>query len=88
MGAHEGLDDRIVRDPEIMVGKPTVRGTRLTVEFILAWLAENPNVDELVDTYDRLTRDDVRACLAFAERQVRRAFKPPWKERSTAPSSQ
>lgn len=65
---HEHLDyhERIVTDPEIMVGKPTVKGTRIPVELVLKHLAHNPDLNELFAAYPRLTVDDVKACLAYA----------------------
>ena len=60
--------DRIVQDPEIMVGKPTVRGTRITVEAVLDHLAANPDLDDLFASYPRLTMEDLKAILAYAER--------------------
>lgn len=63
--------DRIVLDPEIMLGKPTVRGTRITVEAVLAHLAANPDLDDLFAAYPRLTMDDLKAVLAYAETRVR-----------------
>jgi uncharacterized protein (DUF433 family) len=59
--------DRIVVDPEILVGKPIVRGTRIPVELVLAHLAENPDVTELFEAFPHLTIEDVKACLAYAE---------------------
>lgn len=44
-------DDRIVEDPEIMVGKPVIKGTRIPVELVLGHLAANPNLDELFAAY-------------------------------------
>ena len=64
--------DRIVQDPEIMVGKPTVRGTRITVEAVLAHLAANPDLNDLFGAYPRLTMEDLKAILAYAEERVRR----------------
>ncbi|HXK34288.1 MAG TPA: DUF433 domain-containing protein [Dehalococcoidia bacterium] len=61
---------RIVVDPDVLVGKPVVRGTRIPVELVLKHLAENPDVDELLAAYPRLTIDDVRACLAYAQSLV------------------
>ena len=58
-------------DPEVMVGKPVVKGTRITVEAVLAHLADNPNMDDVLAAYPRLTLDDVRACLDYASRTVR-----------------
>ena len=63
--------ERIVTDPAILVGKPAVKGTRIAVETVLAHLAENPDVQELIAAFPRLTIEDVKACLAFAEEQVR-----------------
>ena len=62
---HDNLE-RIVQDPNILVGKPTVRGTRIPVELVLAKLAANPNLDELFADYPRLTVEDVKACLDYA----------------------
>jgi len=64
--------DRIVMDPEILVGKPTVRGTRISVELVLKRLSQDLDLDGLFTSYPRLTREDVQACLEFAESKVRR----------------
>ena len=58
--------DHIVRDPDILVGKPVVKGTRIPVELILAKLAQNPDLGELFADYPRFTVDDVKACLEYA----------------------
>lgn len=58
--------DRIVQDPAILVGKPVVRGTRISVEVVLEYLAHNPDLGELFADYPRLTIDDVKACLEYA----------------------
>lgn len=65
------LADRIVNDPEILLGKPTVRGTRIPVELVLEHLAYNPDLTDLFAAYPRLTVDDVKACIAYASRAVR-----------------
>ena len=62
---------RITADPAVMMGKPIVRGTRLTVEHILDELAGGLTVDELVTSHPRLTREDIQAALAFAAESVR-----------------
>ena len=67
---HTAYDDRIVIDPEILVGKPTIKGTRIPVELVLEYLECNPNFDDLFADYPRLTMDDVKACLAFAREYV------------------
>lgn len=60
------LLDRIVIDPKVMVGKPVIRGTRLTVQYILGLLAQGATEDEILEEYDGVTRDDILACLLFA----------------------
>ena len=62
--------DRIIADPEIMVGKPVVKGTRIPVELVLAHLAENPDLEDLFAAYPRLKLDDVKACLQYAHAAV------------------
>ena len=64
------LLDRIVLNPRVMVGKPIIRGTRLTVEYILNLLAHGTNVVEILDEYDGLTQEDIQACLLFAARSL------------------
>jgi uncharacterized protein (DUF433 family) len=60
------LLDRIVVNPRVMVGKPIVRGTRLTVEYILNLMAHGATESEILAEYDGLTRADLQACLLFA----------------------
>jgi uncharacterized protein (DUF433 family) len=62
--------ERIVQDPAILVGKPTVRGTRIPVELVLAKLANNPDLEELLTDYPSLTVEDVKACLQYASSLV------------------
>ena len=64
------LLERIVCDPKIMVGKPVIRGTRLTVEFMLNLLAHGASVEEILEEYQGLTREDVQACLLFASQSL------------------
>ncbi|MBV9688970.1 MAG: DUF433 domain-containing protein [Ktedonobacteraceae bacterium] len=59
--------ERIIIDPKIMVGKPVVKGTRVLVEVVLERLAENLDVKTLFEDYPRLTEEDVKACLTYAE---------------------
>ena len=58
--------ERIISDPAILVGKPTIKGTRISVELILEHLATNPDLAALFVDYPQLTIDDVRAALAYA----------------------
>ena len=62
--------DRIIVDPEIMVGKPVIRGTRIPVELVLTRLSQDLDSDTLMEAYPRLTTEDVKACLAYAGLQV------------------
>ncbi len=62
---------RITATPNVMMGKPVVRGTRLTVEHILEELAGGLGLDDLIASHPRLTVEDVQAVLAFAAQSVR-----------------
>lgn len=61
----------IISDPEIMIGKPVVRGTRITVELILDKLAAGETVEQLLEAHPRLTREGVQAALAYAAETLR-----------------
>ncbi len=65
--ADEELLARIVVNPRVMVGKPVIRGTRLTVECILNALGHGMSFDEILVEYPRLSREDIYACLLFAK---------------------
>ena len=58
---------RIELDPNVMLGKPVVKGTRIPVELVLRKLGEGATMDDLRDAYPRLMPEDVSACLAYAE---------------------
>jgi uncharacterized protein (DUF433 family)/predicted RNase H-like HicB family nuclease len=60
------LSDHIVVDPEVRFGRPTVRGTRITVTEVLSYLASGLSPQQITTTYPALTEADVLACLAFA----------------------
>jgi len=57
---------QIVSDPAVMMGKPVVAGTRITVELILESLAAGESVDQVLEAHPRLTREAIQAALAFA----------------------
>lgn len=63
--------ERISQDPEVMVGKPVIRGTRIPVEVILDWLSGNLDFAEFYLAYPDLSDDDVKAALAYARDAVR-----------------
>jgi uncharacterized protein (DUF433 family) len=60
------LLERIIVNPRIMVGKPVIKGTRLTVEYILNLLAHGATEAEILDEYKGLAHEDIQACLLFA----------------------
>jgi uncharacterized protein (DUF433 family) len=64
------LLNRITTNSEVMIGKPVVRGTRLTVEYILNLLAHGASIAEILEEYDGLEEADIRACLLFAAQSL------------------
>lgn len=62
--------DHIVIDLDILVGKPVVRGTRIPVELVLKRLAQDLDPQTLFEAYPRLTPEDVKACLEYAQTLV------------------
>jgi uncharacterized protein (DUF433 family) len=64
-------DELIHADPSIMMGKPVIRGTRITVEQILEKLAAGETVQQLLEAHPHLTEAGIRAALAFAARSMR-----------------
>ena len=58
--------DRIEINPKVLVGKPVVRGTRISVELILEMIAAGVSEAEILDNYPGLTAQDIRACVAYA----------------------
>ena len=67
---NDELLSRIVANSEIMVGKPVIKGTRLTVEYILNLLAHGVSNAEILQEYDGLEEADIRACLLFASQSL------------------
>jgi uncharacterized protein (DUF433 family) len=64
-------EDRITADPKILVGKPIVRGTRLSVEFIIDLLASRWTEQQILDNYPILVPEDIEACLHYANELVK-----------------
>lgn len=73
----EQLLERIVVDSKVMVGKPVIKGTRLTVEFILNILAHGGTISEILEEYKGLTKEDIQACLLFATKSLTNTFFMP-----------
>ena len=59
-------NERIEVNPKVMLGKPVIRGTRITVELILRKLGEGTTEAQLLDAYPRLTAEDIRAAMSYA----------------------
>jgi uncharacterized protein (DUF433 family) len=74
---------RIASDPKVMVGKPVVAGTRITVECILEHLAAGYTVGELLEQYPRLEADDVQAALLYSGTTVRSLWRKKRLKRRT-----
>ena len=62
--------ERITIDPAVMMGKPVIRGTRITVELILGKLAEGASETDLLEDYPHLTAEDIRAAVAYGAASV------------------
>jgi len=69
--------ERIAIDPSVRFGKPCVRGTRISVGDVLEYLASGMSEDEILSDFPQLTRDDIRACLAYAAERERRTLSTP-----------
>ena len=68
------LLERITLNPKVMVGKPVIKGTRLTVEYILNMLAHGTTVGTTMEEYAGLTQEDIQACLLFATKSLESAI--------------
>lgn len=77
------LLERITFNPKVMVGKPVIKGTRLTVDYILNLLAHGASMTEILEEYNDLTQPDIQACLLFASLSLENtAFLPLIAEKS------
>lgn len=63
--------ERITTEPDILMGKPTIKGTRISVELIVGWLAQGWTHDQLLESYPHISRDDILAALAFTAEMLR-----------------
>ena len=72
--AREEVARGITVDPDIMVGKPVIKGTRMPVELVLAKLSANPNPDDLLADYPHLSIDQIKDCLRYASQLVPKAM--------------
>lgn len=76
---NEELLERIAINPRIMVGKPVICGTRLTVEYILGLLAHGTTIEEILEEYPGVEKKDIYACLLFASKTLQDASFVPIK---------
>jgi uncharacterized protein (DUF433 family) len=68
--SNQKLLTRITTNSEVMLGKPIIKGTRLTVEYILNLLAHGATIAEILEEYEGLVEEDIRACLLFASQSL------------------
>lgn len=66
----ENLLGRIIIDPKVMVGKPVIKGTRITVQLILGLLGQGMTFEDIFKEYPRVKREDIYACLLFAQQAL------------------
>lgn len=65
-------EEYIVTDPAVLAGKPVVKGTRLAVEFMVGLMADEWTMEEMIRNYPGLTREQILACLAYAQENLSR----------------
>ncbi|MEZ5405521.1 MAG: DUF433 domain-containing protein [Verrucomicrobiia bacterium] len=66
--------DRIVIEPDICNGQPTIRGTRITVQTVLGFLASGDSIEDVLAEYPSLTKEDVLACIALSSDLMKHHF--------------
>jgi uncharacterized protein (DUF433 family) len=69
--------DRIDCDPAVLMGKPRIKGTRISVAFVLEWLGHGHSFNDVLDNYPHLTREDIAAAVACAADMLRQARSLP-----------
>ncbi len=62
---------RIILNPDVLVGKPVIRGTRISVDLVIDLLARGYSKEQILQQYDHITADDIQACLAYASEALR-----------------
>ena len=68
------MGDRIVIDADVCNGQPTIQGTRIAVQTILEFLGAGDNIEDVLDEYPSLTRDDILECIRFSSRLMGHHF--------------
>jgi uncharacterized protein (DUF433 family) len=64
------MSERIIIDPNICNGKPTIRGTRITVQTIVEFLSEGDSIADVLEEYSQISREDVQACLEYMAKRM------------------
>lgn len=64
------LQERIIVNPDVLVGKPVIKGTRISVELILKLLAKGISNEEILDSYPHLLQEDIFACIDYAAQRI------------------
>jgi uncharacterized protein (DUF433 family) len=73
----EEIDDRIVIDPDVMVGKPVIKGTRIPVYLIVEFIANGMTEEEILKEYPQLRKEDIKAALLYASKCLKREVTIP-----------
>ncbi|WP_394996304.1 DUF433 domain-containing protein [Emticicia sp.] len=73
----ENSRNRIEINPAILVGKPVIKGTRLSVQFIVGLLAHGETIDSIIEEYNYISKEDIQACLLFANDILEDTFFTP-----------
>jgi uncharacterized protein (DUF433 family) len=71
MKSHMNWQTRITVDPDVLVGKPIIKGTRLAVEFIIDLFAQGWSSDEILRNYPNITLADIQACLSYTSASLK-----------------
>ena len=66
----QNYTERIIVDPKILAGKPVIKGTRVPVELVLQYLANDPDIKSILAAFPHLTVEDIKACLSYAQELV------------------
>ena len=74
---NQALLERIAVNDHTMAGKPVIKGTRLTVQFIVGLMAQGAAIEEILEEYKNLIRDDVLASLMFAQKALEHTYFVP-----------
>lgn len=69
------MEERVAIDPDVCNGRPVVRGTRVAVQTILEFLGAGDSIEEVLEEYPSLTREDILACLQYSSRLMGNHFR-------------